>query len=117
LNRHVPHILLCTFCSLLAVAQSAPAESLWVLWQNVTVMTTDIDGSNLLSTTKWGTLGLAEPAKECLGRLERIIRGNRADGAVHVKSAIVELDGLMTAVVRFVCIPDGSDPRVPKVPS
>jgi hypothetical protein len=37
--------------------------------------------------------------------------------AVHVKNAIVELDGLMRAVVRFVCIPDGSDPRVPKVPS
>jgi hypothetical protein len=102
-------VLLC----LLAIAPAAAAETSWVLWQNVTVTTTDLDGSNPLSTTKWGPLGPAEAAKECLDRLESIIR-NRREGAVRVKDALVELNGLTTAVVRFICIPAGSDPRVPE---
>ena len=84
-----------------------------MLWQNVTVTTTDLDGSNPLSTTKWRPLGPAEAAKECLDRLEYIMR-NRREGAVRVKDALVELNGLATAVVRFICIPAGSDPRVPE---
>lgn len=98
---------------LLAIAPAAAAETSWVLWQNVTVTTTDLDGSNPLSTTKWGVLGPAESAKECLDRLEYIIRNPR-EGAVRVKDALVELNGLTTAVVRFICIPADSDPRVPK---
>ena len=37
---------------------------------------------------------------------------NPREGALRVKDALVELHGLMTAVVRFICIPAGSDPRV-----
>ena len=41
--ERVPMIaLLC----LLALAPAAAAETCWVLWQNVTVTTTDLDGSN-----------------------------------------------------------------------
>jgi hypothetical protein len=45
---------------LLAITPVATAETSWVLWQNVTVTTTDLDGSNPLSTTKWGPLGPAD---------------------------------------------------------
>jgi hypothetical protein len=102
-------VLLC----LLAIAPTAAAETSWVLWQNVTVTTTDLDGSNPISTTKWGPLGPAEAAKECRDRLEYIVRNGR-EGAIRVKDALVELNGLTTAVVRFICIPAGSDPRVPE---
>ena len=111
--RNRPCILTAVLCCFLAVATSASAETQSVLWQNVTVTTTDRDGSNPLSTTKWGPLGPAEAATECLDRLEYIIRNPRA-GAVRVKDALVELNGLTTAVVRFMCIPAGSDPRVPE---
>jgi hypothetical protein len=39
---------------------------------------------------------------------------NRRDGAVRIKNALVGLNELTTAVVRFVSIPYGSEPRAPK---
>jgi hypothetical protein len=56
-----------------------------------------------------GPLGPAESAKECLDRLEYIIR-NRREGAVRVKDALIGLNGLTTAVVRSSVSPPALTP-------
>jgi hypothetical protein len=99
-----------TVVGLVAFAGSAHAECAWVLWLE---RTSAADGAR-----RWHAINAASTVSECDANLAATIT-LQSKGA---SGEIVELKGDMiirtnargSSFLRYVCLPDTTDPRVPK---
>jgi len=107
--------ILLALLGLLVLATSAHAECAWVLWDEVSTLTT----SSNPTQTIWH-IGAAVPLHEACQSLMRREIQTRAAKLRETGDATVEGDTLIasgrdfTAVHRYTCLPDTVDPRGPK---